>query len=183
MNNPLVLEQRVNKLGHVVTKHVRSTPTAPKEKASLPAPQVVSPAAKARKRPLKPPTASQLARKKDNGKTFEFDADDRLVAAIGTNGVMFCGISDVKLFELFSVVSPENALALASKGIEGPAEAVVDLLERKGLGDLVLDRREMMAEAVSRRVKPMALRALSQEYDLDAFDPDLGLDVAALLSD
>lgn len=182
MKNPLVAQQRVNKLGHVVTKHVLSGPATAPSTLSMPAPSavdVLNPKRSAKK--LKPPTPVQSAPVIGNHKPTAFHADERLAAALKTNGLAEVGPSDVELFGLFSVVSPDNAMAFSSVSITNPDEAIAVLYDH-GLADLRVYRRDMMEAAISKRVKPKVLHMLSQKYDMSAYDNDyeVFLDAAVL---
>jgi hypothetical protein len=130
---------------------------------------------------LKPPTPIQSAPVIGNHKPTAFNADERLAAALKTNGLAEAGPSDVEMFGLFSVVSPDNAMAFSSAGITNPDEAVAVLYDH-GLADLQVDRRDMMEVAISKRVKPKVLHMLSQKYDISNYDDDyeIFLDAAVL---
>lgn len=182
MKNPLVAQPRVNKLGHVVTKHVLSGPAVASTAPSMPAPSAASNTKSQRStKKLKPPTPMQNAPVIGNHKPTAFHADERLAAALNTNGFAEAGPSDVEMFGLFSVVSPDNAMAFSSVGITNPDEAVAVLYDH-GLADLQVHRRDMMDSAISKRVKPKVLHMLSRKYDISAYEEDyeVFLDAAVL---
>lgn len=163
-------EQRVNKLGHVVTKHVRSGPSKASETAPMPAPKI-TPGSPAKRVNRKPPTTKQMLPHKGT-QLIPFTADPRLAELIGARGTMARTTSDYDMFKLSSVVSLENAFALASKGIED-REETVELLKNNGMEDLLLDRRELMDIAISMRVRPESMLLLSRRYKIEKYDPEV----------
>lgn len=151
--------QRVNKLGHTVTKHVRNTPAATTLKAMIPPPAKRS--SSTRRKPTGTGAYKPTAGQKDAFSAHFFLAryktDPRLreelehtIEPKSANEYSW-KTSDVEAYEMLSILSVPDAVALGCYGVN-TKEAVLEFLSEHGLDDLVTDNSALADMALRRRV-------------------------------
>jgi hypothetical protein len=180
MNNPLIPQQRADKNGKLVTRHVKAMPTATGSAAGLPAP-VAAPAKKAPKQKPVKPLERQIKNQQRMINREEFSSSPELRKALGIKDdawrLAVIDASEVQLFDVFSVVSLDNAINLFEAEIR-TSDEVLQFLNQHGLDDLVVDRREMMDKAVALRVNSFDLLDLHSGFGMDNFDEDTFIQAA-----
>jgi hypothetical protein len=182
----LIPQKRMDKTGKLVTRHVLASAPSGSTTAPIPAPSVKAPA-KAGKTVLKSPLAKQLKVHTRMTNLSSLRPDPEVIDALGfTVDQVFPLISlrtnDVSLFDMFSVVSSSNAAVLMSHGIKIPDEAV-RFLESKGLGHLIVDRREIMNKAQNLRVSAWNLMEAPHKFNVDELSCDADLLLKAVRLD
>jgi hypothetical protein len=85
--------------------------------------------------------------------------------------------TEVQLFDVFSVVSLDNAINLFEAEIR-TSDEVLEFLSKNELDDLVVDRREMMDKAVALRVNSFDLLDLHESFGIDNYDEDTFIQAA-----
>lgn len=141
----LIPEQRVNKLGHTVTKHVRSGARSAASNVKIPAPSASVRSAKPLK--LRPRQLEQVQREFSN---FKYQADK----AFGYNGTTHIFVaSDQEMYEVMSVASLGNAFALLWRGVRSADDARQHMREL-GIQSSIIDESALMHELLKRRVPP-----------------------------
>jgi hypothetical protein len=169
----LIPQKRMDKTGKLVTRHVLAGAPAFATTASIPAPSVKQ----SKKQPaIKPPLAKQreVHRRIINPNNLSVDPEIFEALDINPEHMFFAAsvpASDVQLYDMYSVVSTGNAALMLSNGVKTPGEAI-ELLESKGLGHLILDRREMMNKAQSLRVSAWNLLEAPSKFNVDELSCD-----------
>lgn len=79
--------------------------------------------------------------------------------------------TEEQLFDVFSVVSLDNAINLFEAEIRTADEAL-EFLDQHGLNDLVVDRREMMDKALALRVNSFDMLDVHEVFGIDNYDED-----------
>lgn len=180
MNNPLIPQQRADKNGKLVTRHVKAMPTATGSSAGLPAP-AATPATKATKQKPVKPLERQLKNQQRMISRDGFNSSPELREALGIKDdawhLAIIDASEVQLFDVFSVVSLDNAINLFEAEIRTSDETLA-FLNKNGLDDLVVDRREMMDKAVALRVNSFDMLDIHQSFGIDNYDEDTFIQAA-----
>jgi hypothetical protein len=180
MNNPLIPQQRADKNGKLVTRHVKAMPTASDSAAGLPAP-LAAPVAKAPKQKPVKPLERQLKNQQRMINRGGFSSSPELRKALGIKDdawhLAIIDASEVQLFDVFSVVSLDNAINLFEAEIR-TSDETLQFLNQHGLDDLVVDRREMMDKAVALRVNSFDLLDLHESFGIDNYDEDTFIQAA-----
>lgn len=186
MSGNLIPQKRLDKTGKLVTRHVLVGAPASSPAPSIPAP-AVKPQAKKRVAALKPPLAKQLEVKSQMTSLRDLRPDPEIFEVLSINRehvfpLVPVSASDVQLFDMFSVVSTSNAAMLMSNGTKTP-EAAISLLESRGMGHLIIDRREMMNKAQSSRVSAWNLVKAPLKFNIDELSCDSDLLIQAVRLD
>lgn len=181
MSNGLIPQKRMDKTGKLVTRHVLATAPSPSHVKSIPAPSA-KPSAK--KKAVKKPLAKQLEVQTRMTNISALTPDNELLEAFGMNPeapfpLVYVSASDVQLYDMFSVLSTSNAAMMVSHGKKTPEEATA-FLESKGLDHLIVDRREMMDDAQSRRISAWSFVEAVNVFKVDEFSCDQEMLVNAI---
>lgn len=170
-------QKRMDKTGKLVTRHVRVEQKAGAS-TSMPAPSLTKTAKKPAKKPLAKQLAPQMYWLGD-----DFDWDFGLHRALNLKGSdsVIMNASEVEIYDVLSVASTPNAVALLSGGIKSAEEAETFLREN-GLEHLIIDRREITDEAIERRISSYKFIDMKRRYGGLAMnaDPKNFLDAARL---
>jgi hypothetical protein len=150
--NSLTPEQRVDKNGRIVTRHVRSVVN--NSTKNIPQPSLVTRTTTGKA--LKP-TAKQLEQMfyaldfsvylPDIEVLRILDIDTSDYARFSANNVEFC--------DVLSVTSPDNAVTLMSRGIKTSDDART-FLKEQGLGHLIKDMAWESDSLLKRKINPLA---------------------------
>lgn len=89
--------------------------------------------------------------------------------------------SDVEMFEAFSVAEIGDALLLMQSGIKDKTE-ISGFLKDHGAGHLVVDRKQMMDEALQRRIDPAVLATFHNAYNMNEHPSETFLDAVEAYS-
>lgn len=170
MSGNLVPQKRMDKTGKLVTRHVLAEAPISSTAAPIPAPSVKA-VVKTKKTTLKPPLPKQLKVQTRMTNVGRISPDPELLVALGIDPenafpLVSVKASDVQLFDMFSVASTSNAAMLVSYGVKTPDDAV-EFLKTRGIGHLVLDRREVMDRAQSLRVNAWNLMDAPYKFEVD----------------
>lgn len=168
MTPSLAPEQRLDKNGKLVTRHIRTGPAAPASLSSLPK---VSLGASKQQKVRKPSTTQK--KHTEIGTRW---AEKRLKEVTNKGNRVFdtsrFTCSDAEAYDVFSVVGhPENTLRLLAAGIRTKEDAV-QFLNDNEISDLQQDGTEVMDEMIARGLPAIpALEGLSR-FDLSRMDHD-----------
>lgn len=170
MGNNLIPQKRLDKTGKMVTRHVLAAAPVAAGKPALPAP-AMGVAPKKKKPTTKKPLAKQLESQIRMTSMNRLTPDPEVLEALGVDinqafPLVVISASDAEMYDMFSVVGSSNAAVLLSYGKKTPEEAI-ELLEGNGLGRLLVDRREMMDEAVSRRISAWNFMEAPHKFNVD----------------
>lgn len=180
MNNPLIPQQRADKNGKLVTRHVKAMPTASGNAAGLPAPVAATAPKDSKQKPVKP-LERQLKSQQRMINREGFSPSPELRKALDIKDdawhLAIIDASEVQLFDVFSVVSLDNALNLVESGIKTSDDAL-QFLNQHGLDDLVIDRREMMDKAIALRTNSFDMLDLHESFGIDNYDEDVFIKAA-----
>ena len=180
MGNPLMPQQRVDKNGKLTTRHVKVMQTATSSAAGIPSPLITHVPESFKVKPAKP-LDRQLQKKQRMISRKEFKSSPELRKALGIADdawdLAIVSATEVQAFDVFSVVSLDNAINLLESGITSSNEALAFLNEH-GLNDLVIDRHDMMQKAISLRVDSFALLDLHSSFGIENYDEDVFLGAA-----
>jgi len=179
MSGYLIPQQRMDKTGKLVTRHVLAAAPVASQKTVIPVPALTTakPAQASKKKvSFKKPLAKQLETQNRRASLHSLKPDPEVLEALGITlerefPIVSVVASDVEMYDMFAVVGTSNAVMMISSGKKTPEEAV-ELLESKGLGHLVVDRREMMDEAISRRINAWSFMQAPSKFDIDEFSCD-----------
>jgi hypothetical protein len=162
MNN-LIPEQRADKNGNLVTRHVRATPKQGTQRSAMPQPSLgASSSTRGAKKAFKPRKA-QLEQHQISHNVDRYPFDQRLVTdasekeAERERGSRYYSsyyvfkASEVEVYDVLSVAPVGEALRMLSRDIRTADEARAYLTEH-GVADLILDRRDTMNEALEKNV-------------------------------
>lgn len=158
----LVPEQRLDKNGRFNTKHVRATPKARSATSNVPAPSLATagkvketkPAQKAF-RPRVSQTRQERHTLNDLGNDFHpaLKDLDRAGYSWGRNYLAFSfEASEVEVYDVLKVTTPDNAARLLGSGIRTADEAV-EYLRTHGASDAIIDASALATEALQRGIK------------------------------
>jgi hypothetical protein len=139
--NELTPEQRVNKRGVLVTKHVRASPKEKSSRAKLPAP-AASPATK-KKDP-------RTIRSKRSFSDWEHMSDSRFARTPGNYEIT---ANDEEMYSVLGIAEAGNAFALLERGVYNADEAK-ELLRKMDAEDLMIDQNDLMQELLNRNISP-----------------------------
>lgn len=179
MTSNLVPEQRVDKNGRVVTRHVRNG-----GKSHVGPPRIPSPAA-----PVVKKKAPKLLARQQDVQTYHFpkagySPSPALRAALpsteGASPYSFVA-SDVTAYELFSVMNVDNAIHMNYCGYRSKDDALA-FLTSHGLNSIIEDNSAMMDEALARRIPATSVANLHSAYGSKGHRPGLFLDAAEAYS-
>lgn len=172
----LVPEKRVDKNGVLTTKHVRSGPKDAAPKSTLPAPALTVEVKKPLK--VKKPTKAQLEGQNRSFQAGRYSPDSKLLNSLGINPVpkfFTFVVSDAEFYDVLSVASDSDALALMHAGVTS-SDAVTGYLEGKGLRSLI-QRRDCADEALDRRIPPdVFMREGNNLKDIDVEEKPFYMD-------
>lgn len=162
MNN-LIPEQRADKNGNLVTRHVRATPKQGAGRTVMPQPSLgTSIASKGAKKPFKP-REKQITQYNASHNVDSYPFDQRLVTDEEEkaeerarqnryySAYYVFKASEVEVYDVLSVAPVGEALRMLSRGVRTADEARTYLTEH-GAADLILDRRDQMNEALEKNV-------------------------------
>ena len=179
MLSNLTPEQRVDKNGRVVTRHVRNGGKIPTEAARIPA----LPSPVVRKK------APKLLARQQETQTYRFPKAGyspssalrmALPSTEGSSPYSFIG-SDVTAYELFSVMNVDNAIHMNYCGYR-TKDAALAFLHNHGLDSLIEDNSVMMDEALARRIPATSVANLHSAYGSKGHRTGLFLDAAEAYS-
>lgn len=139
--NELTPEQRVNKRGVLVTKHVRKSPKKKPSQAKLPAP-AAKPATKKRD-----PRTVRIER---NLSDWEHMSDIRFARTPGNYAII---ANDEEMYSVFGIAEAGNAFALLERGARNADEAK-EILRKMDAEDLLIDQTALMQEMLNRHISP-----------------------------
>lgn len=148
----LIREQRINKNGVSVTKMV-----LPSKQVALGKP-IPAPALPTAPRAVKTKslTVAQTTEKFQHVRVDSQDRDEKLFASLGesiSRHSFPLAASDEQIYDVLSVASPGNAMAMLGTGIKS-AEEAEECLRILKLDHLIQDNRSLMQEALQRRISP-----------------------------
>lgn len=153
----LIPEQRLDRNGKLVTKHVRATPQQATQRSAMPAPSVSSQEKnEAGRKPFKPRKA-QLEQEYHAHRMSRFFPDKRLLTdaelkSWNTYNLHYSfTASEVEIYDVLSVADAGSAFQMLSRDVR-TAEDAKEYLTKEGAPDLIIDRRETMREAVEKNV-------------------------------
>lgn len=173
---PLVPVPRQDKTGKIVIRHMKTGAANTAGKAAIPAPAAAPPK---KKKAAKKPLASQFEPKQRDSYRSWFNADPAFSRAVGLKGTEWNMISlshsDMEMFSVLSVVNPDEAMAAFEQKYSADF-SVLEVLHKNGLGHLEVDRRDMMDEAMQRRLDPMKMIEMHSAYGIGNYDPKVFLD-------
>ena len=159
----LTPEQRLDKNGRLVTRHVRNGASAPAGSGKIPAPSL--PSQKAKK-------ASDSKPKTVQKKYSEIEssyADERL-KKVYPFSIFHFTCSDAEAYDVMSVSdSSHTALRLLGAGVRSREDAIT-FLEQHGLGDLQQDNSEVVDEVIRRGLPAIPTLLAFNEYSVDRKD-------------
>jgi hypothetical protein len=164
----LTPEQRLDKNGRLVTRHVRTGPAASPALASLPK---VSLGTSKQQKVRKPSTTQKVHL---NIKTHWADGRLKEITNMKHRGYDTSRIrcSNAEAYDVFSVVgSPHNTLRLLAAGIRSKEDAI-QFLSENDLSDLQQDGSEVMDELISRGIPAVPAMESLQRFGLDRMDHD-----------
>lgn len=157
----LTPEQRVDKNGRLVTRHVRNGVSSAPSLAGIPAPSL--PATRAKKAPT-PKTVQKL-----HSDIHSFYADERL-KAVFKYGAFHFTCSDAEAYEVMSVTdSSHTALRLLGAGVRSKQEAIA-WLDKHELTDLQQDNGEVVEEVIRRGLPAIPTLLAFNKYGVDRKD-------------
>lgn len=175
----LIPEQRVDKNGRLVTKHVRaSAPPASGGKTPIPSPSLT---AKPKKTKLLP---RQTTRKLQMTPRGPYTPHPWLTEALPKDGGGPCysfNISDEDAYGIFSVTSVDNAVLLIHNGYETKDDAV-RFLNDNSLGTLREDNTALTEEALARRIPAISFAEFSSKHWSAKHETGVFLDAAEAFS-
>lgn len=172
----LIPEQRADKNGNLVTRHVRSTPKQGTGRSAMPQPSL---GAKSEVRGAKKafkPRKTQLEQNHISHSVDRYPFDKRLVTdeserqAERERGSRYYSsyyafrASEVEVYDVLSVAPIGEALRMLSRGIRTADEARAHLTEH-GAADLILDRHDTMNEALEKNVSHYDFVSKYEEMD------------------
>jgi len=160
----LIPEQRLDRNGKLVTKHVRATPTQGKGRSTMPPPSLGAntPVADAKKPFKLRKTQTVQLQQSHNVATYPVDqrlvSDDERKRKIEResnsryhSSYYSFKASEAEIYDVLSVAPTAEALRMLSRDIRTADEARAYLREH-GASDLILDRRTLMDEALEKNV-------------------------------
>lgn len=153
----LIPQQRPDRNGKVVTRHVRATPRQSTGRSALPKPSVGAPGKNEAAQKAFKPRASQLKQAHQSHPAQRYELDPRLMTnEEKRNGVSYnlyysFEASEVDIYTVFSVAPPGAALRMLARGIRTAEEARAYLIEHNA-ADLITDRSSMAQEALEKNV-------------------------------
>lgn len=174
----------VDKNGKPTTVHKKLNASGRGKSSTVPAPSLVSKTA-AKKSVPKKPLAKQLEVQHRMTDFAIFNPDPAIFDALNVNPdnefpLAVIQASDVQMYDMFAILETDNAFALLSQGVTD-SDAAVELLEGNGLGHLIVDRREMADDAISRRVNAWTFMELAARHGIGKdCDPKTYVDAARL---
>jgi hypothetical protein len=153
----LIPQQRADRNGKIVTRHVRATPQQAAGRSAMPKPSVGAPdqnkaAQKAFK--LRP---AQLKQAHQSHPARVHDLDERLMTdeerGSGISHNLYYGFeaSEVDIYDVLSVAPPGAALRMLAHGVRTADEARAYLIERNA-ADLITDNYRTAREALEKNV-------------------------------
>lgn len=166
MTPSLTPEQRLDKNGKLVTRHIRTGPAAPASLSSLPK---VSLGASKQQKVRKPSTTQ-----KKHTEIRTRWADERLKEVTNKKHRVFdtsrFTCSDAEAYDVFSAVgNPDNTLRLIAAGVRTKEDAI-QFLNDNDLYDLQQDGSEVMDELISRGVSAVPAMESLSKFGLDRLD-------------
>lgn len=169
MSNPLIPQQRADKNGKIVTRHVKADIAPSAGKLPIPAP-VMGPSPE--RKPIKLLDRQMKTQVRMTSRA-ELNASPELCAALGHDSgtwrLATVAASEEQVFDVFSVVSIDNAVNMLDAGINSAHEAL-EFLDERNLNHLIVDRREMMNEALATRVDSFDMIDMHVSFGMENYD-------------
>lgn len=153
----LIPEQRLDRNGKLVTKHVRATPKQTAGRSALPQPKLAAKVQSKTGTKTFKPRSSQLQQTYHSHPASRYALDERLMTTEerqrgGLHGSYYAyTASEVDAYEVLSVAPIGAALMMLTRGIRTADEAR-EYLTQHGAADLIVDHRDMIQEALEKNV-------------------------------
>lgn len=157
----LIPEQRLDKNGRFSTKHVRATPKEQNARSNVPAPALGTRAKDRNKSAQKAfvPSLTQTTKEHRYFGEGYLNCHPNLEHlndngnSLGRSYTVFSFLaSEVEMYEVLSVASPDHAVRLLANGIRTADEAV-QYMRAHGASDAILDLKAMVDDSLRRRIK------------------------------
>lgn len=176
----LIPEQRMDRNGKLVTKHVRATPKQGTGRTAMPQPSLGTAATEpSSKKPFKPRKSQTLQLTQSHDVAF-YPLDTRLVSdderrkkaereasSRYHSTYYYFKASEAEIYDVLSVAPDAEALRMLSHDVRTADEARAYLTEH-GASDLIIDRRDTMNEALEKNVSHYdflkSYREMKDEY-------------------
>lgn len=168
---PLVPEQRADKNGRVVTRHVRQQGL--QAASSVPQPMIQT-SLPGKFKPTKKQTQNQFFAL--GGTTYSPDDDLMTVLGDDYDGYIRFTANDLIFYDVLSVTSADNAVTLLGAGIKDAAQAQ-EFLHTKGLSHLIKDHSWETDELLRRKVPPIYYAEMCAK-GMESNAPELNVDAA-----
>lgn len=176
MTNHLRPEQRVDRNGRVVTRHVRTETGVSAAKGNLPAPKVGKPKSKPKK--LK---EHQLEQTRQNYSVYIGELDKKLVNLYNPQKGFSFTSNEVETLEVLGAVKGKgNALLIMSLGVRS-AEEAEEFLTAQGARHLIADpdQREVAQRSLENNVPPSIFQTYYENFSQSAKGVDQLVDALA----
>lgn len=177
---PLIPEQRADKNGRVVTRHVKAGVNHSTKSLPSPALPVTDPVAtsKVTGKSFKP-TNKQLEQQYYALNYRDYSADANLLHTleIDTNDFARFSVNHLQFCDVLSVTSPDNAIALMSRDIKTSADAL-QFLEEQKLAHLIQYREWESDSLLKRKIDPLAYAEMCRRGGDNQSTPSLAIDAA-----
>lgn len=159
----LISEKRVDRNGNLVTRHVRATPKQGAGRSAMPQPSLGSAASPVAPRRAFKPREKQRAQSHQSHNVDKYPFDSRLVTDQSEKDEEAARqnrwysryytfkASEVEIYDVLSVAPIGEALRMLSRGVRSADEARQHLIDH-GAGDLIIDRKSVMDEALEKNV-------------------------------